>query len=384
MRIIAVEAIALRASEAMPGSADSAHTAAIVRVHTDEGLIGVAECDHAPETIRVLLHAPGSSSWSVGIENALIGHDPLALEEITARLYRGNVHAGRRGLGLALLNAIDVALWDIRAQAQNEPLWQTLWGAGANPPRPYATLYTGPGEFDESVTRLQELLERTAPLGFDAVKVEPLDDCVPEERIEDFVAAARSWLGEHVELLVDFGHRFESAEVAAAWIERLVWTDPSLIETPLWVDDLAAYSQLAELSAVPIAASELYESYWEFHSLIHLGRIGVVQPWVNRVGVSGTLRVAQEAREAGRRCVLAGWNATSIGVAVNVHVAAGLGGGIVLEHAPVEVYDGFPLRPVASPEPRLEGGAFQLPTAPGLGVEVDHELLDMFASSETA
>jgi L-alanine-DL-glutamate epimerase-like enolase superfamily enzyme len=372
MRITSVDADVLRAPGGDQSSADFTAEAVVVRVRTDDGLEGLAECDHAPEAVRAFVRGRASSSWSIGVEAPLLGRDPLDLEAIAAELYRGNAVSARRGLGLAVLNAVDVALWDLRAKSRGEPLWRTLYGDDAAPPRAYATLYTGAAPFEESVALLEQMAAAARALGFDAAKVEPLDDCVPEARIEDFVAAARTALPD-ADLLADFGHRFTTADHAAAWIERLAPYRLHLVETPLWPDDLDEYARLTELSDVPIAASELFESPWEFSALVRLGRVDVVQPWPNRVGVSGTLRVADDARANGRRCILAGWNATTIGDALNVHLAAGLGPGLATEHAPAGVYDGFPLRDVAGPAPVFEAGRFRLPTGPGLGVELDEE-----------
>lgn len=94
----------------------------------------------------------------------------------------------RRGLGLAVLHAIDVCLWDLVAQGRGEPRWQTLRGAAARPPRPYVTLYTGGGTYAQRVERLERLIAAGMRLGYRAAKLEPLFDCVPEDRIVDFVA----------------------------------------------------------------------------------------------------------------------------------------------------------------------------------------------------
>jgi L-alanine-DL-glutamate epimerase-like enolase superfamily enzyme len=98
----------------------------------------------------------------------------------------------------------------------------------------------------------------------------------------------------------------------------------------------------------------------------------VIQPWVNRMGVTETLRAAREAARRGRQCLLAGWNATPVGVAASVHVAAGLPGPLAFEHAPDELYD-FELRQIGTSPFDMVDGAARLPTRPGLGVEIDWE-----------
>jgi L-alanine-DL-glutamate epimerase-like enolase superfamily enzyme len=134
---------------------------------------------------------------------------------------------------------------------------------------------------------------------------------------------------------------------------------------------------LTTRSPIAIAASELFESPWEFVGLMDTGGVQVVQPWPNRVGITGSIKVIDDARARGRRVILAGWNATAIGNAASLHVAAGLGDGAVLEHAPTSVY-GFPLRAVAGPDPVLRDGRFDLTEAAGLGVALDQEAIRHF------
>jgi L-alanine-DL-glutamate epimerase-like enolase superfamily enzyme len=379
MRITAVDGVVLRNAEFDVTRYDPAGEVLIVRVHTDSGHVGLAECNHAALPAHCIVASGATSLVDAGIRDVLVGREPLDRKALIEELFERNVFSLRRGLGLAVLHAVDNCLWDLVAQQRGEPLWRTLWGDAARPPMAYLTLYTGPGSFEESLERLETLVASGMALGYRAAKVEPLVDCVPEERIPEFVARGRELLGEDVDLYVDFGHRFRDAEHAAPWIEAIAEHRPLLIETPLHTDDVWEYARLGELVDVPLAASELYESPWEFRALLDVGRVGVVQPWPNRMGVTATLQVAELARERGRRCLLAGWNTTPIGVATGLHIAAGLGDGIVLEHAPVESY-GFPLRAVATPEPQVEQGRLPLLDAPGLGVVLDEAAVQRYAA----
>jgi L-rhamnonate dehydratase len=375
--ITRVEGLALRLPDLDTATNDPTQDVLVVRVETDDGLVGLGECNHSAAAAQAFLAADGTSSIGAGVARLLLGRDPLEREQLVAELYEANYFSARRGIGLAVLHAIDVCLWDLVAQAQGEPLWRTLWGEAARPPQPYVTVYTGPGDYAESVDRMRRLLEASTSLGYRAVKLEPLPECVPEELISEFVAEGRRRVGDEVELLVDVGHRFGRADAALRSLETFLESRPAVLETPLFVDDLAEYARLVERSPVPIAASELYESFWEFAVLLDVGRVHVVQPWPNRMGITDTLRTIEEAAARGARTILAGWNTTSIGVAAGIHVAAGLPGGTALEHAPSQAY-GFPLRSVAGPEPVPREGVFSLTDAPGLGVTLDDELVDRF------
>lgn len=378
MRIAGVDAVALRQAVVDEERYDPSQEVLIVRVVTDDGAVGLAECNHSALAAKAVLDAAGSNLIGAGIAPVLVGREVEDREVLVRELLERNVFSLRRGLGLAVLHAIDVCLWDLVAQGRGEPLWRTLWGDAARPPRPYLTLYTGGGAYEESVERLERLIADGMALGYAAAKLEPLVDCVPEDRIADFVARGRELLGAECELYVDFGHRFTSAHHARPFIDAIAEYRPRLIETPMHTDDVWEYARLAELVDVPLAASELYESRWEFRALLDVGNAAVVQPWINRLGITGTLEVADMARQRGRRCLLAGWNTTPIGVAAGLHVAAGLGDGVTLEHAPVEAY-GFELRAVANPDPPVVEGVLALPDAPGLGVTLDEAAVRRYA-----
>ncbi len=254
------------------------------------------------------------------------------------------------GIGWAVQAALDCALWDLAAQAAGRPLWHFIWGDRGHAPRSYVTIYSGASSWEETQRRLPSYAARARDLGYPAAKVEPLIDCVPEEEIGNYVMQARAQLGDEMGLLVDFGYRMPTADRALSAIETCAAGKPIAIETPCEIDELSAWRQTARSSPVPIAGAELLEHPSEYALFIEAG-VQILQPWVNRLGVTGTLDVIEQARRAGRRVILAGWNATSVGVTLGVHLAAGLpADAIVLEHAPRSIY-GFPLRAALSPEP---------------------------------
>jgi L-alanine-DL-glutamate epimerase-like enolase superfamily enzyme len=182
-------------------------------------------------------------------------------------------------------------------------------------------------------------------------------------------------LGADADLLVDFGYRMPDAERALRAIHACVPARTFAIETPCRIDAFAAWKETAALSPVPIAGAELLEHPEDFQQLIDAG-VQILQPWPVRVGVTGTMQVIERALHAKRRVILGGWNATTIGVAAGIHLAAGISGSeLVLEHAARSLY-GFPLRDIAGPEPQPIRGRFELPIAPGLGVQCDWDAID--------
>lgn len=370
-RIVSVDAIVVRGPRLSQVAIDEnpANEALIVVICSASGLVGFGECNHHAQAARAFLLHEGDSSMGRGVAPFLVGNDPRDHAALNAELYRGNLFSARRGIGWGVLAAVDAALWDLCARIANVPLWRLLWGDAVHEPESYVTVYGGASPWPESQRRLRTLTEQARALGYSAAKVEPLIDCVPEEYIGDYVSQARAQLGSEIELLIDLGYRMPTAARALSAIEKCVESNPLMIETPCAIDALGAWRETARSSPVPIAGAELLEHPADFTPFIDAG-VKVLQPWINRLGVTGTLDVISQAHEAGRRVILAGWNATAIGTALGVHLAAGLPpGGIVLEHAPGSIYN-FPLRPALGPELQPVSGRFALPATPGLGLNL--------------
>jgi L-alanine-DL-glutamate epimerase-like enolase superfamily enzyme len=370
--IASVEGIIVGAAQSTASVEDDnpSNEVLLVILRTESGLTGLGECNHHPFAARAFLTHQGQFRTSRGVASSLVGRDPRDRATLEAELYQGNFFAARRGIGWAVLAAIDTALWDLIAQIRDVPLWQLLWPAGAHDPLAYHTLYTGAADWSESRRRLADFCARVTPLGYPGMKLEPLIDCVPEELIGDFVLEGRELLGPDVELLVDLGYRMPDSARALRAAEACLPARPIAIETPCHIDAFRAWRETAAASPIPIAGAELLEHPEDLQQLIDAG-VQIIQPWPVRVGISGTMDVIERARRASRRILLGGWNATSIGVAAGIHIAAGIARDeIVLEHAARSLY-GFPLRDIAGPEPEPVRGRFKLPTEPGLGIRPD-------------
>ena len=102
---------------------------AVVRVIADNGEFGVGETDAPPNVIAALLETPSAHIWSRGIRDLLLGENPLEVERLWDKVYEGTIYHGRRGLGIMLMSAIDIALHDLRGKLLKIPVYQMLGGA---------------------------------------------------------------------------------------------------------------------------------------------------------------------------------------------------------------------------------------------------------------
>ena len=108
------------------GACSSAQDDLVVEVHTDEGIVGIGETDTNPWVARECIRASGTHCMGLGLQEMLLGADPMQPEAIWERLYRGSKMTGRRGALICAMGAIDMALWDIKGKALGLPVSQLL------------------------------------------------------------------------------------------------------------------------------------------------------------------------------------------------------------------------------------------------------------------
>src|SRR5688572_11997081 len=122
MKITDIEAIELRVPGWAGDTFDGSYDNCVVRVHTDEGLAGIAEVDSVPSVIRAIVEAPPSHTHAMGLKAALVGQDPSDVEALWERMYDLTSYYGRRGAVIHAISSVDIALWDIRGKILGKPL----------------------------------------------------------------------------------------------------------------------------------------------------------------------------------------------------------------------------------------------------------------------
>ena len=140
MKITKIETHVLLVPDYDSAACSSAQDDIVVIVHTDEGLFGIGETDTNPWVAETMIHARGTHSLGRGLEEMLLGENPLNVEAIWEKLYTGSIMTGRRGLGICAIGAIDMALWDLRGKILGLPCWQMMGGARKTHVTAYASL----------------------------------------------------------------------------------------------------------------------------------------------------------------------------------------------------------------------------------------------------
>ncbi len=368
MRITDVEAIVLRQPAVDERIADGSQDDLVIRISTDEGITGIGEVDSAPEAVRAIVHAPGSHAIAGSLRELLLGEDPTQVERLWDKLYRGLIYVGRRGIALHALSGIDIALWDIKGKAEGKPVSELLGGRRRDRVRAYASMLMP--ETEEEVT---ERVRALRAQGFTAVKLGwgPLGRD-PDRDVELARAAKAAMDGG--EVLIDAGLGYvadaKTAIRVARELERIgiFW-----LEEPFEPDEYEAYAELADAVDIRVAAGEQDTTRWGFRELLDRGHVDLVQPDVTRCGgITELLRIAELARERGAETVPHAWKSGII-KAASLHVNAVLPDALFQEYCVADT-------PIATKLTRERlpidaEGYVAVPTGPGLGVELDEEVL---------
>jgi L-rhamnonate dehydratase len=384
MKITKIECFVLLVPSYRADACSSAQDDLVVKIHTDEGLVGIGETDTNPWVARAMIEAPGTHIMGLGLSEMLVGQDPTDVEGLWEKMYFGSAMTGRRGLGICAMGALDMALWDLRGKAEGKPCWQLLGGSVNTAITPYASLLPEGDDLDTYTRVLVERAVKAKQLGFRAVKLEvcikgpyshnslQIED---DREIAKIVRACREAIGPDMTVMVDVAYCWRDWKEALRAVEMFADQDIYFIETPLPSDDIEGYAKMVTASPVRIAAGEWLNTRFEFRELMDRNALDVVQPDVGRVGgLTEARRVAMVARDRGLTVVPHCWK-SAIGIAASAHLAAVSPTCTFIEFLPPELSDSALRKDLCSVELPMVNGRIPLPTEPGLGIKVSEDAL---------
>ena len=221
------------------------------------------------------------------------------------------------------------------------------------------------------------MVERGRELGFSMMKVETsLEQVRDEAMLPNFVRETRRVLGEEATLMLDVVYRWHDVKTALRSLDRMADADLRFVEAPFSNDHLDSYAQLATRTNVAVAAGEWLITRFEFIELMDQGLCDIVQPGVCRVGgFTEAMRIARLAEDRGRVVVPYGWWATGIGLAASLHFAAAVEHCPFVEYVHPAIYPSVLRERLVQPTMQPVDGHFTLPDRPGLGVELDEDIV---------
>lgn len=384
MKITHVEPILLKGEQTYQSqdhgaeATDNGDWQLIIRVATDEGLVGWSDVETLSPAAVAIIAGPGMSIHGFkALGDLLIGEDPLNVERLWDHLYIGSAYYGRRGIAMHCISAIDNCLWSIRAQAANQPLCQLLGGRLRDRIPAYASTL-----FRSTPEGMVEACEHYIRHGFTAVKfgwgVFGEDPALDVE----LVTAARETLGPERHLMVDPGWYpagwrkpgpLRSRAQNLALCERMAPFNLTWLEDFVHPEHFEEYAHVRQHSSTPIAAGEQVATPWEFARFIDMGCVDILQPDLSRCGgLTTAVQVAQMAGRAGIDVVPHSW-LTDLLTAYSLHFIASLPRARFVEF---NVSQSHLTRGVCGGQLKLnEDGTLNIPQGPGLGVTVDEDFI---------
>ncbi|HEY7210692.1 MAG TPA: mandelate racemase/muconate lactonizing enzyme family protein [Bryobacteraceae bacterium] len=380
MKITAVELFVLRSpglyrnpegAEEPPGPTHLG----IVKVSTDAGISGFSDIETAPTVAKAVIEAPQWSEAGMecfdGLASLLVGENPLETERLWYKMYRGSIYYGRRGVTLQAISAIDIALWDIAGKFYGVPVHMLLGAKWRSKVRAYASTL-----FRPEPESIQEAVKVYLDQGFTAVKFGWGVFGKDKNRDLALVEAARRALGDSRDLLIDTGWFVERTPKEAIQLVRsLEPFKPFFIEELLHPENYAGYREVASSVDALIACGEQEATEWGFQQLIDQAGIDVVQPDLTRCGgFTVGRKIVFMAERANRLVIPHSW-CSDLLTAASLHLNAFQRRAVFVEF---NTSQGPLSRQIVRNPLQLADGFLNVPESPGLGVEVNEEIIDRY------
>ena len=344
----------------------------IVRVITDNGLIGVGQsaCWGYLEATDAVVKK---------FADYLVGKDPLDIEHHWQYMYRMGPFRGSVISGA--VSAVDIALWDIKGKALEAPVWQLLGGKVRDKIRLHLLMGgIRPDAADQGTTpegiRLNS--RDAAEEGYTAIKIDPLPDGFQSMTLprlihdtRENVAAMREGAGLDVDIILEI-HRKLTPMNAIALAEQLIEFSPLFYEDPIQIDSVKSQGEIAKLTKLPVANGERMHSIWEFRELFEAGGSQYVRPDLGLGGgVTGGKKIAGLAESYHSALVTHNFLGPVL-TAAACNIDTSIPNFLTQEYS---MEDEQPFNAIFNSSWKRDGGFISVPDTPGIGIDLEVESL---------
>ena len=340
-----------------------------VEICTDDGLCGWGEA--------VLEgHAATVQACVEEMSEYLIGADPRRIEDIWTTLYRAGFYRGG-GVLMSAIAGIDQALWDIKGKYFNAPVYELMGGACRDRMRVYS--WVG----GDRPTDVGAAAKERKDAGFTAVKMNAteelqyIDSYEKVEQVLERVAAIRESCGKYFGIAVDFHGRVHKpmAKVLAKKLEEF---DPMFLEEPVLCEHMELFKEIADCCNIPIATGERLFTKYDFKRLFASGGVDIIQPDLSHAGGLTEVKKIAAMAEAHDVALAPHCPLGPIALAACLQVDATSYNAVIQEQSMGIHYNvgKSVLDYVVNKEDfAFVNGYINLPVKPGIGVEVNRELV---------
>ena len=334
----------------------------LVKVHTDEGIVGLGEASCTPrwsgEDQVTAAHFINNY-----LAPTLVGENPIEVEELT-----GKFRLAFAGTFFTKA-AVEMALWDIAGKAASKPVYELLGGKV----REFVpTKWSVSGVEPE---RAAEIAKWAVAQGFRAMKVKVGID--PESDVAR-VKAVREAIGPQIKLGVDANGGW-SPFVAVKTIQRLCEFGIYFAEQPVSPEDVAEMAKIRAQINIPVIADESIYTLQDAKILAQIGAADVFSIYVGKAGgIAPAKKIADYAQSKNLKCTVGSNLELGVGSAAMIHLAMATRG-IDAENFPCDIIGPFFYEHdlLAKPLP-ISGGKASANWKAGLGVELDDAKVEQY------
>jgi galactonate dehydratase len=246
-----------------------------LKIETNEGIVGWGEpiVEGRADTVKAAVDE---------MMQTMIGKDPMPIEDHWNTMYRSGFYRGGPVL-MSAISGIDQALWDIKGNFFNAPVYELMGGKTRDKMKVYSWI-AGDRPADVGKAALEAKKN-----GFTAVKMnatnemQMIDSYQKIEKVLERVASFREAVGTSVDVAIDFHGRLHKA-MAKVLAKELEQFHPMFIEEPVLPENNEALREIANISSIPIATGERMFSRWHFKELLASGCVDIIQPDLSHAG----------------------------------------------------------------------------------------------------
>ncbi|WP_122088685.1 galactonate dehydratase [Halalkalicoccus subterraneus] len=342
-----------------------------LRLETSDGLVGWGEpvVEGRAKTVRAAVEEL--------LDNYLIGEDPAQIENHWQTMYRGGFYRGGPVL-MSAIAGIDQALWDVKGKRFGAPVYELLGGRARDRIRVYQWIGGDrPSEVGEAAA--EKVSEGFTGLKMNATsELRRVDTSAAVREAEERLGEVREAVGPEVDIGVDF-HGRVTKPMAKRLAEALEPYEPMFIEEPVLPEHNDALPAIAAHTSIPIATGERMFSRWDFKEVFEDGSVDVIQPDLSHAGGITEVKKIADMAEAYDVALAPHCPLGPIALASCVQVDACSPNALIQEQSldihynrGGDVLDYL----VDSGVFEYDEGYIEIPTGPGLGIELNEEYIE--------
>lgn len=350
-----------------------------VKVETNQGITGYGEGTDA---------VVGGYYLSSFFAEQLVGKNPLDINRLfedLRRINRDAVFSGAQaGTFIAVLSAVDIALWDLAGKALGVPVYRLLGGKFRDAVHMYTHPRVNNGPIDQIAASCLEAREK----GFDAIKFwidQPSDPNKQDvynntanrkemERIVNTVAAVRSAVGDHMEIMVEMHTRFD-LPTSIRLIQEFEPFKPLWVEEPVPAENMDTLREVTQSSNIPVCVGENLFLAHQFQTLLDKKAADIIMPDIQKCGGIGEGQRIANLAHLHYVPFAPHMVSSPLGLMASAHLCASVPNFLMLESN-----QGTQLLDVVTNPPVIENSFLKIPDRPGLGLDLNEEGLRRIAT----